>query len=319
MGLAAYEDTRGPVMWQRERAPVSHEPLPQQISQSQATNGIFGAHQPYWRELDQGWHPANGMPQARRVASHSPGPTQRWAPQADPVATLLMPPHVTNGMRPEMGAKLPGGSWLAGSSIENSHLFHTHNASASLDSNFFRTPLAPQPQRASPMATTQRRGMTGVYADAPHASSPPRRARTPPPRPPSMPAGLLGGGLEEEFRHMARQASVGTADFGAGFRGRDPSPQLRPPPEAAHFANSQERRAAFQARIAELKGVIGSSLQSLDEEEAVETQRWMSARATALADREEALRGTQNDAARELAAAVADAARSGATGATSLW
>merc|ERR1719158_2176880 len=85
-------------------------------------------------------------------------------------------------------------------------------------------------------------------------------------------------------------------------------------PMATHFANARERRAAFQARIAELKGVIGASLQSLDEEEAIDNQRWSSARATALADREEALWGLQNTAAQELAAAAVAAVRAGTPG-----
>jgi len=62
---------------------------------------------------------------------------------------------------------------------------------------------------------------------------------------------------------------------------------------AAHLADAQERRAAFQARIAELKGVIGASLQSLDEEEAADARgiAWSAvSRARAFAEREAALR-----------------------------
>lgn len=288
-GAAAYGDSRG-----RMLIPSPHE-------LNQAPEEVF-------------W-------QTHRAASHSPGPLARQMHQtADPSATLLMPGRA----RPEQ----MNSSWFGSS--PSSHLFHTHNASASLDSGLYRTPLAGRPQQASPMATTIRRGGGTLQVEDPArlgfgfeawtrgsagsagGSSPPRRARTPPGRPPSMPGGLLGAG-EEMLPGLVRQASAASyLDYRGG-----PSPQARqfsPParlgaeteamPMAAHFANARERRAAFQARIAELKGVIGASLQSLDEEEVNDNMRWGASRTTALADREETLWGLQHEAAQEMAAAT---------------
>lgn len=333
-GVAAYGDSRGPVLWSREprlQAPGAHDPLPSQTG--------MGQTQAYWDDFER----------SRRAASHSPAPGSRHLLQADHGATLLIPALVPGGARPELGATVTNASWLGGAS-DSSHLFHTHNASISpLDAHSFRTPPSGPAYHASPMATTQRRGVAGLGAPwqfdalprsgmepmveswqqggaAATGSSPPRRARTPPPRPPSMPADLLhGGGHGDEWpprmcpaAALARQATAATA-FGTG---RAPSPQPVPltmhainqaemqvMPMAAHFANARERRSAFQARISELKGVIGASLQSLDEDEAADSQRWSAARAGALADREQALWGLQNTAAQELAAATAAAVR----------
>lgn len=214
--------------------------------------------------------------------------------QADAATPGL--PQEMSGWRTDPANASAGASWLAGSS-ENSHLFHTHNASASIDSNLFRTPAA-LPQRASPTATTQRRGPphAGLHPEAwqrgaataspsdlgpavARAASPPPRARTatPPRLPGDCPAAAI-----------ARQASASAAEFSASGarRAASPSPPPRPLtlraidqaetdvlPMAARFVDGTERRAAFQARIAELKGVIGASLQSLDEEEAADARR----------------------------------------------
>jgi hypothetical protein len=230
----------------------------------------------------------------RRARPHSPSPASRLGMETD--QTLLMP------------GQAPGR--VVGGSID-SYLFHTHNASglhasASLDSNMFRTPLASRPQQISPMATTLRRRpdpfgtdadvtaghafeirQSGQGKDTAASSILHRRARTPPPIPPSMSSGLLAEGLGEEVR------SGRTAQADGGFM-----------PMASHFASANERRTAFQARIAELKGVIGSSLHSLDEEEARDGHRWRHTRSSALAAREEALYQSQAMAAQEIAAAV---------------
>jgi hypothetical protein len=62
--------------------------------------------------------------------------------------------------------------------------------------------------------------------------------------------------------------------------------------EAAHSFHGRDRRAAVQASIAELKGVIGATLRSLDEDETIDAQipAWAVKRAAAFADREEVFR-----------------------------
>lgn len=296
----------------RARLPSPQQLQAQQPVQAQVSNGVGAQvsnsmlsdrHQPYWRELERGWHPATGVHEARRAASYSPGPGLRRAVQTDPGATLPLHPRHDRlyqyATRPNPGMGLLDGSYHSRGSPDNSYLYHTHNASPGLASNMFSTPPTAPPHRLSPMATTQRRGTEPESAAANFAfapwelstgaatgSSPPRRARTPPPRMPSMPRGI----------GHAEDAPVYPSDAAA----------MRPAPVDAHFPQQQEtqRSSAFQARIAELKGVIGASLQSLDEDEAADTQHWRSSRARTLADREEALWGMQTRPAQDLASGM---------------
>lgn len=256
----------------------------------QTTTSLPGPHRPHWRELEQGWRPTNpGLQEARRPASHSPSAGSRLPLQTDPG---LMRSSGW-GARSNMAAS---SSYNAGSP-DNSHLFLTHHHSLD-SSNMFRTPLVGgQAQRASPMATTQRRGPEPPWqaadetsrrfepwqpgSGAARGSSPPRRARTPPPRlPPSMPNGARHAG-DMAYQNGSSMASL----YGVA---RD----------SGHGSHN-EREAAFQARMAELKGVIGASLQSLDEEEVADAQQWRAARARALVERQEAIWGLQAAAAHD--------------------
>lgn len=210
--------------------------------------------------------------------------------QADPGATLPLHPRHDRlyqfPVRPNPGVALLDGSHHSRGSPDGSYLYHTHSASPGVDSNLFRTPPTGPPQRLSPMATTQRRGSEPDAAAANIAfapwelstgaaigSSPPRRARTPPPRLPSMPRGIRHA---EDAAVHPREATV-----------------TQPARVNAQLPQQQERSSAFQARIAELKGVIGASLQSLDEDEAADSLHWRSSRARTLAERGATLWGMQ--------------------------
>jgi len=138
-------------------------------------------------------------------------------------------------------------------------------------------------------------------ADAWGRGSPPPRARTPPARLPFEVA-------DQSASSLTRQASAG-ASFGLDRqRAASPPPPKQPPPlsvyqadampdtRQTHTDNGHDRRTAFQASLADLKGVIGASLRSLDQAEAADNQTqsepaWLAARNAALADRAEAFRG----------------------------
>jgi len=135
--------------------------------------------------------------------------------------------------------------------------------------------------------------------------TPPGRARMPPERAPP-----LHELPSVAWQSAGMQGSQAAPPIAGAAMGPGGGRQSSPPPRslslntihqaetevlgmAAHLADAQERRAAFQARIAELKGVIGASLQSLDEEEAADARgiAWSAvSRARAFAEREAALR-----------------------------
>jgi hypothetical protein len=246
--------------------------------------------QPYWREVDHGWYPTAGVsahtpraptPEANIMNTFAPKPAAQRIQEA--LEATMVHGSSARGWRPEVEASSNGASWYPGSF--DTSLFHTHIGSGNVDSNLLRTPPAGQAQHASPTASTLRRvpSARGQGLDFyTRASSPPRRACTPPPRQSQDmgDAGLAG---------LTRQASA-AASFG-DQRAVSPPPFLRQV-EAAHSFHGRDRRAAVQASIAELKGVIGATLRSLDEDETIDAQipAWAVKRAAAFADREEVFR-----------------------------
>lgn len=228
---------------------------------SEASTHITSAHHPHWREIERGWHPSTSVPY--RAANAIP----REGLEAMAFG----------------GAPSANASWNAGNS-DSSRLFHTHTASSSFESNLFHTPPIGQAQRASPNASTMRRSASTrshMFADAFDHQAVPiaeadglrgstalRRARTPPARP-SSEAPYAMSGNDPLLRG------------GQASSGRSSSMFQQDLPHS-----SDDRRTALQARLSELKGVIGASLQSLDEEEAADANAWAGARNSALAARD---------------------------------
>merc|ERR1712216_576117 len=137
------------------------------------------------------------------------------------------------------------------------------------------TPLAGRPARASPSATTARRGeaeITGSWLreQATNASMnlPPLGAVA---LPISRPLPSGGSMCPRAAAAFARQQEQSTAQLSEPRLLRSMAPvaaetEARGGVSAmANLTDDQERRTGFQARLAELQGVIGASLQNLEE------------------------------------------------------
>jgi len=303
---------------------------------SEATMGQLPMQNPYW--LERGWFPASGS----SAAAGQPPPARRSC-EADAVA-------VAAELSPSVGP-------LVSPSEARRTIIHGHTGiggpGGTGSESFLGTPTPGPPQRASPMALTQRRGGPTVPAEAlckicgntgidpfgrpcscPHGhkafesmtatastraevdTSETLRSRSSAVAdvraargasnaantaadagPLTLPAaGCPAATLARQAvaaQAAAAQAAAAAADGGSGQPPAPPRPlsigtishaENEVLGIASRRADANDRRAAFQARIAELKGAIGASLRSLDEEEAADTLRARSASLNARAN-----------------------------------